>query len=178
MPGHVRGETDRATHRAGARTLSGAVSSYGAAVTRKLANAGAEGAPEDQLRAPLEALIADLAELAGLRRPIGNPEIKTALAAFLAPPSSAIGRVRRQFRRWNRGQDRFGAWPRASNRRRQDWAIAQEHAALAALAQRYSACCFHGSRARWRLRTSAIWEGQRTTCVPFDLPLENKTGTK
>ena len=48
--------------------LAAAISAFGAATKRKLANKGASGAPEDQLRAPLEALVADLAELSGLAR--------------------------------------------------------------------------------------------------------------
>ena len=46
--------------------LAAVVSAFGAATKRKLANKAASGAPEDQLRAPLEALVADLAGLTGL----------------------------------------------------------------------------------------------------------------
>ncbi len=46
--------------------LSEAVSKFGAATKKKLANKAISGAPEDQLRAPLEALIADLASLSGI----------------------------------------------------------------------------------------------------------------
>lgn len=49
-----------------APTLPAAISAFGLAVKAKLGNAGASGAPEDQLRAPLEALFRDLAALAGL----------------------------------------------------------------------------------------------------------------
>ncbi len=45
---------------------SSAVSAFGLATKAKLSNAGAAGAPEDQLRAPIEALFRDLAVLAGL----------------------------------------------------------------------------------------------------------------
>lgn len=45
--------------------LADAVSRYGAAVKAKLSNIGASGAPEDQLRAPLETLVRDLTVLAG-----------------------------------------------------------------------------------------------------------------
>ena len=47
-------------------TLHEAISTFGLEAKSKLSNPGASGAPEDQLRAPLEALVADLAELAGL----------------------------------------------------------------------------------------------------------------
>jgi hypothetical protein len=45
--------------------LEDVIASFGAAVKAKLANAAATGAPEDQLRAPLETLVRQLAELAG-----------------------------------------------------------------------------------------------------------------
>jgi hypothetical protein len=40
------------------------VSRFGAATKGKLSGRGASGAPEDQLRGPLEGLLSDLAELA------------------------------------------------------------------------------------------------------------------
>ncbi len=49
-----------------AKTSSSAVSAFGAAVKAKLANPAISGAPEDQLRGPLETLIRDLNEAAGL----------------------------------------------------------------------------------------------------------------
>jgi hypothetical protein len=49
-----------------ALTLPAAISVFGLATKAKLANPAASGAPEDQLRAPLEALFRDLAALAGL----------------------------------------------------------------------------------------------------------------
>ena len=48
--------------------LSAAVSTFGADAKAKLSNPSATGEPEDQLRAPLEGLFADLAELCGFRR--------------------------------------------------------------------------------------------------------------
>ena len=48
------------------KTLASAVSVFGASVKPKLANAAIGGAPEDQLRGPLDALFHDLAEIAGL----------------------------------------------------------------------------------------------------------------
>ncbi len=47
------------------QTLAAAVSAFGASAKAKLANKAVSGAPEDQLRAPLEALVLDLASLAG-----------------------------------------------------------------------------------------------------------------
>lgn len=46
-------------------SLNAAVSRFGASAAAKLSNAAASGEPEDQLRAPLEALLSDLAALAG-----------------------------------------------------------------------------------------------------------------
>jgi hypothetical protein len=48
--------------------LKAVISRFGTEAKAKLANPGATGEPEDQLRAPLEALFADLAELCGFRR--------------------------------------------------------------------------------------------------------------
>ena len=44
-------------------TLDAVVSQFGASAKQKLSNAGVVGAPEDQLRAPFEQLLADLAAL-------------------------------------------------------------------------------------------------------------------
>ena len=49
----------------GEKTVADAVSNFGASVKPKLTNAAISGAPEDQLRGPLEALVRDLAEIAG-----------------------------------------------------------------------------------------------------------------
>jgi hypothetical protein len=48
--------------------LKTAIARFGADVKAKLANPSATGEPEDQLRAPLEGLFADLAELCGFKR--------------------------------------------------------------------------------------------------------------
>ena len=48
--------------------LSAAIARYGADAKAKLSNPSARGEPEDQLRAPLERLFADLTELCGLPR--------------------------------------------------------------------------------------------------------------
>ncbi len=48
------------------KTLADAVSAYGASVKAKLANNAIAGAPEDQLRGPLETLVRDLAAIEGM----------------------------------------------------------------------------------------------------------------
>ncbi|MGE0421784.1 MAG: type ISP restriction/modification enzyme [Reyranellaceae bacterium] len=48
------------------KDLAVAISAYGAAIKPKLSGIAIEGAPEDQLRAPLDALIQDLAQLSGM----------------------------------------------------------------------------------------------------------------
>lgn len=47
------------------KSLENAVAAFGKTTTAKLRNPAITGAPEDQLRGPLEALMADLAEIAG-----------------------------------------------------------------------------------------------------------------
>jgi hypothetical protein len=48
------------------KTVATAVSSFGVSAKAKLTNVAISGAPEDQLRAPLESLLHDLAEITGL----------------------------------------------------------------------------------------------------------------
>jgi hypothetical protein len=48
------------------KTVEEAVSNFGAGVKPKLSNIAISGAPEDQLRGPLEVLFRSLAETAGL----------------------------------------------------------------------------------------------------------------
>jgi hypothetical protein len=49
-------------------TIQQAISAFGKKAKAKLSNPGASGDPEDQLRAPFEQLLADLADLSGLPR--------------------------------------------------------------------------------------------------------------
>ncbi len=49
-------------------TVESAISTFGATAKQKLSNVGATGEPEDQLRAPFEQLLGDLAELANIPR--------------------------------------------------------------------------------------------------------------
>jgi len=46
--------------------LADAISTFGSAATAKLANPSVSGSPEDQLRAPLEALVLNIGKLTGL----------------------------------------------------------------------------------------------------------------
>ncbi|MCY2990483.1 MAG: hypothetical protein NTY19_21785 [Planctomycetota bacterium] len=60
--------------------LKTAIARFGADAKAKLANPAASGEPEDQLRAPLERLFADLVELCGFQR-----ELFTAVGESLLP---------------------------------------------------------------------------------------------
>jgi hypothetical protein len=73
-----------------AKSLATAVSNYGASIKPKLASAAISGAPEDQLRAPLDALFRDLAEIAGL--PAGAVHLvgETTLAGLKTRPDFAV----------------------------------------------------------------------------------------
>ena len=55
----------RCLHLHSVQTLAAAVSTFGASAKAKLGNKAVSGRPEDQLRAPLEALVRDLASFAG-----------------------------------------------------------------------------------------------------------------
>lgn len=63
-----------------------AVAAFGAGAKAKLKNPAAAGKTEDQLRAPLEHLIADLAELCGLRRSEVATVGETALSELKTRP--------------------------------------------------------------------------------------------
>jgi hypothetical protein len=49
-------------------SLESAIAAYGRAAKAKLSAAAVRGEPEDQLRSPVERLLADLSELCGLDR--------------------------------------------------------------------------------------------------------------
>jgi len=63
------------------KTIAVAVSAYGASVKPKLANIAIGGAPEDQLRGPLDTLLRELAGIGGL--PVGSVHLvgETTLAS-------------------------------------------------------------------------------------------------
>jgi hypothetical protein len=72
------------------KTIAGAVSAYGASATAKLANIAIEGAPEDQLRGPLDTLLRDIAEIGGL--PVGSVHLvgETKLTDLKTRPDFAV----------------------------------------------------------------------------------------
>jgi hypothetical protein len=72
------------------RDLKAAVSHFGAEAKAKLANPGASGEPEDQLRAPLEELFHDLAELCGFKRESLAAVGETSLSTLKTRPDYAI----------------------------------------------------------------------------------------
>jgi len=97
------------------QTLRSAISTFGADAKRKLSNPSVTGQPEDQLRAPLERLIADLAELCGFRqrdvtavgesslselktRPDYAVTVRDALVGFIEVKSPGKGADPRKFR--------------------------------------------------------------------------------
>ena len=73
-------------------TLQKAISRFGIETKSRLSNPVASGEPENQLRGPLEGLIADLAELAGLRRGSIVPVGETSLADLKTRPDYAVTR--------------------------------------------------------------------------------------
>jgi hypothetical protein len=72
------------------KTVAAAVSAYGALAKSKLTNPAIIGAPEDQLRGPLETLVRDLAEIAGL--PPGTVHLigETSLKDLKTRPDYAV----------------------------------------------------------------------------------------
>ena len=66
------------------------VSRFGAEAKAKLANPSATGEPEDQLRAPLETLFADLAELCGFKREWITAVGESSLSTLKTRPDYAI----------------------------------------------------------------------------------------
>ena len=73
-------------------SLQQAISAFGREAKAKLSNPGASGAPEDQLRAPLELLVTSLAELAGLRPGTVVMVGETSLADIKTRPDYAVTR--------------------------------------------------------------------------------------
>jgi hypothetical protein len=72
------------------KTLADAVSRYGANTKSKLANIAISGAPEDQLRGPLDALVLELAELAGLPAASVHLVGETSLTELKTRPDFAV----------------------------------------------------------------------------------------
>lgn len=71
-------------------TLDAAISAFGAATKSKLGNKAASGAPEDQLRAPLETLFRELALLAGLPANAMSLVGESTLAHLATRPDYAV----------------------------------------------------------------------------------------
>ena len=72
------------------KTLDVIISDFGARAKAKLGNAAISGAPEDQLRAPLEDLVVDVAEFLGLSRKQIAAVGETSLADLKTRPDYAI----------------------------------------------------------------------------------------
>ena len=70
--------------------LHSAIADFGAAATAKLSNIAASGQAEDQLRAPLEQLLGDMAELCGFPRAAVSAVGESPLAALQTRPDYAI----------------------------------------------------------------------------------------
>jgi hypothetical protein len=73
-------------------TLAAAVAAFGARATAKLSDPAARGQPEDQLRAPFEALLADMAELCLIPREQVTSIGETALGDLKTRPDYAVSR--------------------------------------------------------------------------------------
>jgi hypothetical protein len=71
-------------------SLASAISTFGASVKGKLANVAASGGPEEQLRAPLEHLIGNVAELCGLPPSAVRCVGESSMAEFHIRPDYAI----------------------------------------------------------------------------------------
>jgi len=72
------------------KNLDAAVSAFGASVKAKLSSVAVTGAPEDQLRGPLEVLVRDLAEVHGLPPGIVHLVGETTLAGLKTRPDYAV----------------------------------------------------------------------------------------
>jgi hypothetical protein len=71
-------------------TLRSAVATFGRTAKAKLSNPGARGEPEDQLRAPLEHLVLDLAELCGFPRSEVAAVGESSVTEFKTRPDYAV----------------------------------------------------------------------------------------
>ena len=71
-------------------TLQSAIASFGASAKAKLANPAASGEPEDQLRAPFEQLLSDLAELCSLPKTAVTPVGESSVSDLKTRPDYAV----------------------------------------------------------------------------------------
>ncbi|HEY6331141.1 MAG TPA: hypothetical protein VI756_17570, partial [Blastocatellia bacterium] len=72
------------------QSFRSAIERFGASAKAKLANPAATGQPEDQLRAPLETLITDLAEVSGFNRQDVIAVGESALVELKTRPDYAV----------------------------------------------------------------------------------------
>jgi hypothetical protein len=87
----IPGRTDSAAmSEARTSNLKTAIARFGADAKAKLANPSATGEPEDQLRAPLETLFGDLAELCGFKRAQVVAVGESSLSSLKTRPDYAI----------------------------------------------------------------------------------------
>lgn len=73
-----------------AKTFASSIAAFGAAAKQKLTNIAATGEPEDQLRAPFERLLEDMAELTGIPRSKVAAVGESSLAALKTRPDYAV----------------------------------------------------------------------------------------
>lgn len=73
-------------------TIATAISKFAGEATKKLSAIGAKGEPEDQIRAPIEALIYDLADLCGIGRKNVVPVGESSIADLKTRPDFAVQR--------------------------------------------------------------------------------------
>jgi hypothetical protein len=73
-----------------ALTLQSSIAAFGAAAKQKLTNIAAVGEPEDQLRAPFERLLEEMAELAGIPRKNIAAVGESSLASLKTRPDYAV----------------------------------------------------------------------------------------
>jgi hypothetical protein len=71
-------------------TIDSAISTFGAKAKEKLSNPAATGQPEDQLRAPFDHLLKDLAELSCLPRSAVTAVGETSIGDLKTRPDFAI----------------------------------------------------------------------------------------
>ena len=71
-------------------TIHSAIAAFGAKAKEKLSNPAASGQPEDQLRAPFEHLLSDLAELSMLPRPAVTAVGESSVSDLKTRPDYAV----------------------------------------------------------------------------------------
>lgn len=91
LRGGHRSTGSQSVYNPGSRpSLNSVIATFGRTAKQKLANPAATGQPEDQLRAPFEQLIGDLADLVGIGRAHVVPVGESSLGALKTRPDFAI----------------------------------------------------------------------------------------